>query len=1202
MRIELCVSSLVADGVRGGRHETPSHVGLWFSTEEGWQPKKAPLVLVAAGTKKYKMEEGAMYGPYTIDETALRGDESFWLHLFSSTHYADVPSIDKEESTENVRNMQSGSVQIPLARILSELDKKTHTATVTSEPLMDMNYIATELFMARISGREPNLNHVYEKAQKARATFTVRVLDINDSALTAATALLVGKQTTGGVPLAMSSTARVTAFAQGAHSVFARTIPLAANSDAQFRVISNAAGSGERFSAIPPVGPIALPAPVPGGPVRNPRTGKLLYVPANFQYFVEVLDRFVSIYARQYIGALDMRTGELVGPPVYDTSIAGLKGLQFAVFRSMVGMLPVIAFWAHAPQHRPYSTEQERAAALARYGTTDITEAFYDTMLRASLRRYGLTEQDFTEAVEAQYARTDETVLEMYTVSKCAIVDVGAFVATAGYYTNDSRYPNVSRTITPEERVEAQKRADEVLADQHKHGESLDIKVAVADVHAALSCESFDQVVMFFLSRSLDCEDAGNVATSVGRLIAFGRTDRGKGGLWDSALLRAAQRVLRDHAFLDTGGDVTARFLGADGAKMEKNDIKELPLRGSPEDVRNETGGHAYGLLPSLARCAVWSKRAGLNNSALQARVRSMAPWQARQATLPIEGTGPIDHILLPAGELFGNDHPATRKAEAARHLVRDVLINDTWKPLTDTFRAYSTPFYSHTVEKNRRVTAFYLRSVHCGSVDLYMLHKGMSQFAFVNLRTKERGVDTVDILRDSLRDPADTGAPGDALIAIDFPFYAHEEAWRRDMEPVMEAMVNQLPVTALAQIGNYGAMQKLHFTLFTNERDLATCLGISSTSIVSVPPVATRPAGKQQEERIHTSDGKALEGHAFARIGAIHETMVPAVSMSTQNTELALRTPSALGMRWIDALSARDVHISGTLDWNRVKASMSALYAITLPPVVTKVGTESVVLHATVADFLSDVPLSAERANAIRASFDSPTPWSTLKNGKERWSRWLISYSPYSVRRVTLEPPRSDTLSGAILRVEIACDEARLAAQKDMRARSMSLLHVTLLDRVYALSPLVVNIGGTTPSGPYLNLTFALSAAQMAQAFCTSEVLEAQPWVVLSTDMPRAAAGASSVLSALPTMLSFDTSALAAYGESVITGCYKRNDVALVRFMARDWAVKKNWDAVIACLQKLYTEHIAIAHEFVVGTPLPQNDPIVELHLLIKA
>jgi len=1170
MRFDVRVT-ILGDGLVGGDKETGSHFGAWTSWGEAQVPQRVPLV-VTPGSQRYDMEPGAMLGPYVLDTEALRGDENITLWFISKTRFADVASIDKDESPyARDRNQQSGSVQVPVARILAALDAKTGVATIADEQMMDTNLIATILLQERMAGRVPNVDRVFNAAHKARATLTVRVSDAQPDQLQAAAKFLVAMQTMGGASLEAHTQARVNAFALGMQSTLGRMVPLS-STEATTGQYKKAAVSAKFANGGSDVAPSVLPEMQPGGPIRNPRTGKLLYVPANFRHFVGALDRFVEIYAKQYIGVIDPQSGQITGPPVYDTTVESIKGLHFAIYRSMVGMLPVIMFWAHAAESRPYATAAERDAALKLYGATEATERYYGTMMRAAARRFGFSEAAFMDIIVKQYARTDATQLPEYVMAKQAIVDVGTFCANAMYYTNDSRYRNPNRVISGEERSMAQRAAEESLAELHKAGEALDIKTPVVDLNAPMGLESFDIGGMLFLIISNDCEDMGNMAGSVLRLIAFGRQDK-PGNTWGDPMLNAAQRVLRDHAVLDTGGDVTAAYYGSDGKEMKKNEIKQLPIKNSPEDKRSKTGGHAYGMLASLARCAVWATRGGFRDTPLHARVRDMPPWQARQATLLMEGTGPGDHLLLPPGEVFGEQHELTLKAEAARHLVRDVLSEEAWKPLTDAFRPYSTPFYTKSVEPDRYVTGFYRRAVHAGCVEMYKMHAGMSQVTFINPVTQQRGIDTAEILRDSLRDPKDAvGALGD-VVALDIPFYAHADLWKRTLEPVLEAMVNQMPVTGLAMIAHHHAHQPLHFTLMS-EQALSKHIGAPS-----VPS-----ASNMKVQRV-------LGRHTFAPMGSM-EVREPQrfdtpnlaiVAGETLSPNTALRAHSLLGAAWADAV-ARNPPI-GTLDWDR--ASIGLHLASGLPPVTaTRASSEAFRVVAQVVEYRANKPLSQERTLQLYNS----SSWAAFKAGTEQWVR--TPTNTYTVLNATLTRQPGEADNRLTLRVTMQATGNKQAAD------SMALLHVTVMNRVFALRPLIINKPLSAVPDQF---TWTLSAQDFTQAFCTTEVLEAAPWITLKGDMPNAGM-ATSVLSALPVMLSLNMGALECQPAlAPFASCGMHSDATLVRFVGRDWAVKKNWDAAMKCLQRLYDTGVVLAHEFVVGTPMPQCGEMIEMHLLVK-
>jgi hypothetical protein len=1098
MRIELSFR-VTADGLAGGDAEFEPYLGVRASFGSYRTPTRVALVQQPTAPTQY-VSQGVV-GPFVLDhvERDFRGDESFWIEMRSRTRLSGIEDIDKLEKDYVARDVNSGTLQLPLGKLLAAVNPATGVGAVEHEDMITSELLTHILMTERQQTAQPNVKRAVEAAHKAWVGVDVRVLDASPPALKALTAALM--------------------------------TPLSAN-------------EGE-------------PAYV-----RNGKTGALLYVPANYGKFAAALDYFVGLYAERYIGHIDAKTGAITGKPVYDTKNDNIKNLHFAVYRSQVGMLPIVAFWAHAFMQRHWATKEDRQEAEQLYGYTLATEKYFEAKLLASCRRFGMSEQAFISEVEAQLARplADATVSAGFRTASYVTADFGTFTANSIYYGQDERFANPLRS--------------------HPTGESDDFKG-----NGPVGLESWDITALTFMSRMNDCEDMGNVSTSGLRSLSYGRSDleddasvRNRalgtfvGSQWQSPLLRAAQRVLQQYTIMDVGGSVTAAYLGADGKKLEKKDIKELPMRGDAADRRNSTGGHAWGLMPPEARVALWLAKGGIADAPLGKPLSAYAKWQFALPLLVLEGTGPIEHLMLPAAECFGETSVDYCKAEAARALVRDTLgADDTFKPLTEAFRPYSVPFYTKKVEADRRITTFYREAVHGSSVDLYLKHHGLAQFTFVNWDSKERGVDLAKLARDGL-----DGNLAASTVALDAPFYAHARKWDEVMVPVMEAMVNQMPLTALGQAPLYQSNRPLQFTLMS-QATLEQRLDIDALSVRT--PLCYNVTSSKSVNAPYKADHAAALSPAAA--SAVNRMRDPATS------------PVKGSVSWntvFDLLAWHTQHVG-------VGFADGTLAAHDPPPV-----------EASIVDFRVPAGFDVHaltRANGVSWDALDACAHGVVALGKSQ--RFAIDGA------ATLVP---DTRAPGAMKFLVPV--AHLGhAHVPAPPNTLSLLRVGIGGRVFALAPIIlVDQPLTAPAASYVQavatdcslqqwrLTVTLpSLEHVAQAFLTAERLTADPWLPLSahTDSNnREALWVTARQANQLTRFDFGTPADAPV-LSPFADCYKRPDVTLVRFFGHEWSLRKNREAALACIDRLYKSGVLVAHEFAVCSPLPQCDDVIELHMLIR-
>lgn len=1118
MRIELKFR-VHGDGLVGGETECAPYLGVRATFGAYRQPKRVDLVQNVTAPSQYTTV--AAVGPYVLDHVArdYRGDECFWVELFANTNTSGIEDIDKVEKGQVTRNVNSGTLQLPLGKLLAAVNATTGQGTVEHEDMMNTELLSYLIATERANSAAPlNMPKILANSHKAWFSIDVRVTDCPPTVLQSLVDTLSG--------------------------------PLNA-----------ASGNGQSW-------------------VRNGKTGALLYVPANYARFAAALDPFVNIYADRYIGHIDGKTGKITGKPMFDTTNENIKGLHFAIYRSQVGMLPICAFWSHAYMQRHWASPAERTEASRLYGFTLATERYFESMFVASCRRHGMTSASYVRAVDAQLARgmDDATVSSEYRTVLDITADFGTFTANSLYYSQDQRFANAKRVHDPNE------------ADALKG-------------NGPIGLESWDITGLTLLVKSEDCEDMGNVSTSGIRSLSFGREDikpaattvdaesiknvaEFASGSWESPLLKAAQRVLALYVLLDAGGAVTAAYIGADGKKLEKKDIKDLPLINDAADKRNTTGGHAYGIMVPEARAAMWLENGGIKDSPLGKK--KYPKWQYAQSVLVLEGTGPSPHDLLPAAEVHegGAQSVAFKKADAVRAFVRERLAADAFKPLLEAFRPYAVPFYAKKVEPTRRVSTFYRETVHVASADMYMKHHGLSQMTLVNRLTQERGIDTAALARDGI-----DGIAANSIVALDAPFYNHVSAWDAQMVPVMEAMVNQMPLTALAQVPLYQSERPMHFGVITQasleQRLQSNSLSTQVAHWTSSPVLGNRPVAAPAPMLAvaeHTPDSvRALAPWAAEVVSQLHDT--------DQSPVRGVVHWSAL----YHVLSWYNAHVSTghTLDAPAPSVVARAV-EYTLPAAVDA--------HAAVS--ASGVSWEALGAH-------TPDDANHVRGTSQR----------FSVTQAVMHRDAA-TGNGAVQLVVDLRENMAVPIARD----TLTLLHLSVFSRVFAIAPIVLAAAGVTNTmlntprtgasdGSYVRavstdsnggwrVTVSLpSAMHVAQAFCTHQRITAAPWITADMNAP------TPVLPEAPlsvqhanTLLGFDLGTLEDQSTlSPFLDCHQRTDVAIVRFMGHEWSLRKNHAAALACIDSLYSSGVLVAHEFALCSPLPQCDDVLEMHMLIK-
>jgi hypothetical protein len=431
-------------------------------------------------------------------------------------------------------------------------------------------------------------------------------------------------------------------------------------------------------------------------------------------------------------------------------------------------------------------------------------------------------------------------------------------------------------------------------------------------------------------------------------------------------------------------------------------------------------------------------------------------------------------------------------------------------------------------------------------------------------------------------------------------------------MVPMIEAVCNQMPITSLGGVPRFHAERPLHFGLVSqralDEKLALNTLAVHAPLIGNMEPFeAHAPAGSRVMGRTTNYPGGGAKRPTvrFApRTPAVTRTRsffgAPVACGLADAFGQAAAKPSAAPPAGVAALAAACTAHGLAFDTDRVGR--------VLPDDGPLCGLGSFRVEAVdYTDALSDTA----QPDRLLAETGDPDGWDMLRShrhhanrmAKRRGQRW----------RLRATSVFENTRGG--LNLYIAAESVSADA---LPRGGLTLVHVYGLGRVFALAPIVLEACsargvraqlGAAPlqggcvrvareAGGSLVLQLSLSAEQLALGFCTQEHIEAAPWI--TRDLNEAAAVPTAGLAA--SLLSFDFGAPVDHAvHSPFEDCYKRTDVALVRFSGREWSLRRHEQGFRASLAKLYASGKVVAHEYAVCSPLPQCDDVVELHMLIR-
>lgn len=430
------------------------------------------------------------------------------------------------------------------------------------------------------------------------------------------------------------------------------------------------------------------------------------------------------------------------------------------------------------------------------------------------------------------------------------------------------------------------------------------------------------------LENAMDCEDFAHQCThaidQMTRALQAARphtTDTLLGALADLLMTRRPTFV---------GGTVSNPFVdaraSAGGSKPTAAPPvhRELPIVGSPEEAKMFAGegGHGYALLEGRVPVARRFER-GIANGyvtaedapAMRAHYRSIMekaqPWEARDPSLVLEGTGSVHPLVLPAEQVYAGTDRAdvyVRKTAAGIQFARDIYNEATPEhaALKAVVRLQTQPYEARdTPDKDRLVSPFYK------SIGHNVFTPATSPFAInqhvltCDAATKTRGVLIADYLRDSL----DASGRGTVMYCSPYTQYMTNAQWTADVEPLMMRILGQDAVSSFLRSGVPAPEQVAQPLAASALQGLAGLGSTAANDVLARLDQVCRPPAQDLAGAPLAADAVAGMARAFATLERTDEMdalsnfqmYIPAWKFASMSPEAVRSFTAAL-----DALQAR--------------------------------------------------------------------------------------------------------------------------------------------------------------------------------------------------------------------------------------------------------------------------------------------------------
>lgn len=701
----------------------------------------------------YDMSSKTFHGHKT-----MRTDGAIWMKLMTVSLFSGVPKIDENDRifTKVKRGIQSGVCQLQLCDLYKEAAAQRRQGQPDVSFEFETNFV------------DPKLMNI-EMGEIAERYIKKHKITIEE------------------VPRDVEQNIIETAFIRSRKAIITTRVTIR-NFDFNAYKDSRFSLSDLKTSPLNTYMKMRNSQMSLGSPAdMTPMTGRVAFDPILFNSMpgmAEIrldMEHVLRIYCHALVPIDD--NGSL-----YQPANKNVKKLHMPQFVGEQGKTAVVGFFSsHTPHTREYANEEARRIELELYDSNDGTEELLSLMVRASLRRHGMTKALFMSVIAEYFNEKNksEVASGLFITALKVIADVGTFAANSVYYTADFRY---------------QKLDDNAIK---LIGE---IRTRMAH-YKKINLDSFDSVPLNGTSGAGDCEDSANVAASILQCLGYGRYSlKGK---WVSDLLNSCRAVLDRVVIFAVGATVTSAYVDNNNKPIDmKEENRDLPLVGDTLDENSQCDGHCFAVL--LFDAVVDQLLANGNLLASQLRtVRDQWPvasFKKRDYTVPIivlEGTGSVEPTLLPIDEVYEHKDRKVEGIQARAEIsflkeMKAKLNSDkNNKEVMEMFSGEGVGFYIAKQDPNRRISRFYREMIHGVPCNLYRKSDILSQIVFCkkvhtgrggpNSVTYKYGVNTGEFLR--------SGVTATKEIALIAPFKDNVKEWRERVVPMMECIENQMPI-----------------------------------------------------------------------------------------------------------------------------------------------------------------------------------------------------------------------------------------------------------------------------------------------------------------------------------------------------------------------------------------------------------------------
>lgn len=781
---------------------------------------------IAQNRARYQTSRDISYDmsePFFHGHRTLRTDASIWLKLMTVSYFSGIPKIDEADRrfTKVRRDIQSGVCQLELYDIFREAAQHApgeqgartfHFESAFVDPKL-MNIEMAELVQQHqathgehtpITEQDETriINTAYLNTRKAVLHVTVSVHDFNifawQSSLFAQTDLKTSRH---NASMDMHTTLELNAARLQSRKSSSAVSSLSGpyNNNNNGSMYSGGGGSGSATHVIrKSFNPI----------MYNSRPG-IASLRAH-------LNRATQIYCNAFIELDPQRA------PRYQPLNDNVKKLHLPYFIGEQGTTSVVNYFSsHMVATREYPNEEMRLIEHELYEPDVRAERHFVMMVRASLRRHGMSTAKFCSVIadHHNFRRDGKSVQNdaheahgTYVMALKVLSDVGTFAANSAHYTADFRYRRVS-------------------------GDAEHDRLGLVHTQK-INLDSFDSTLLNGTGNADDCEGQGNVAATILETLRVGR--HSLGGQWHSELLEACRTVLDRSVIMPVGSTVTSAYVDNNNkpVDMGKEDAT-LPIVDSDLDKRSHCDGHCFALLIPMAVTDQLLKNGAYDAKRLAAlRERWFrqygrdAQFEAREYTVPImvlEGTGSVEPTILPVDEIYDGPNRAIERCQVRtatafmKQMKKDFLAalpvevlqaqakalkkglpvvplthqQQEARNIMEMFNGEGLAFYQDKRPKNERVSRFYREVIHAVPCALYEHDVTLSQVTFCKRSETtgklEYGVNMGELLR--------AGPSHARNLALVTPFSGEAQEWDEHIVPMIESIQNQMPIQAF---GNY--------------------------------------------------------------------------------------------------------------------------------------------------------------------------------------------------------------------------------------------------------------------------------------------------------------------------------------------------------------------------------------------------------------